>query len=88
MSIAALTRRALHAAAAAVLAGSIAGCGGGVQSQEPLPAFTPASVDADAGTWQMIVLTGPAQFNVPPPAPVTDASYAAELTSIRAAHRS
>ncbi len=75
----------IRAAAAALLVVSIAGCGGGVESQEPLPAFTPASVDANAGTWRMIVLTGPAQFNVPPPAPVTDASYAAELTSIRAA---
>ena len=70
--------------AAVMVAASISGCGGGVQSQEPLPAFTPADLDANAGTWQMIVLTGPTQFNVPPPAPVTDASYQAELASIRA----
>jgi hypothetical protein len=39
--------------------------------------------DANAGTWQMIVLTGPTQFTVPAPAAVTEASYQAELNSIR-----
>jgi hypothetical protein len=35
--------------------------------------------DADAGTWKMIVLTGPEQFPVPAPAPVTDAGYRSEF---------
>ena len=42
-----------------------------------------ANNDPDAGNWKMIVLTGPAQFSVPSPAPVTDAGYLAELASIK-----
>jgi hypothetical protein len=68
-----------------VLALACAGCDGGVQSSEQLPPLAPASTDADAGTWQMIVLTGPTQFNVPAPAPVTDAAYVGELASIKSA---
>jgi hypothetical protein len=43
-----------------------------------------ANNDADAGSWRMIVLTGPTQFTVPPPIPVTDPVYHAELASIKA----
>jgi hypothetical protein len=39
--------------------------------------------DADAGTWQMIVLTGPTQIAVAAPAQVGGSDYQAELTSIR-----
>jgi uncharacterized protein (TIGR03437 family) len=46
----------------------------------PLAATGP---DADAGSWKMIVLSGPTQIAVPAPAPVTDASYQAELASIK-----
>jgi uncharacterized protein (TIGR03437 family) len=49
----------------------------------PLAAAT--NNDADAGSWKMIVLTGPTQISVPAPAPVTDAGYLAELASIKAA---
>lgn len=41
--------------------------------------------DADAGTWQMIVLTGPTQFVVPAPSQVTSMDYQAELTAIKSA---
>ncbi|MEP7308373.1 MAG: phosphatase PAP2 family protein [Acidobacteriota bacterium] len=41
--------------------------------------------DADAGTWQMIVLTGPTQFTVAPPAAVSSLDYQAELASIKSA---
>ena len=44
-----------------------------------------ANNDADAGTWQMIVLTSPAQFAVAPPAPVGSFGYQAELAAIKSA---
>ncbi len=44
-----------------------------------------ATNDADAGSWQMIVLSGPGQIPVAAPAPVSDAGYQAELASVRAA---
>jgi hypothetical protein len=49
------------------------------------PAAAAASNDADAGTWQMIVLTSPTQFSVAPPAQVGSFDYQAELTSIKSA---
>jgi len=51
-------------------------------SIQPCPA---ASNDAGAGSWQMIVLSGPAQVPVPPPAAVTDATYQSELAAIKLA---
>jgi hypothetical protein len=39
--------------------------------------------DSNAGNWSYIVISGPGQFPVAPPAPVTDAGYQAELASIR-----
>jgi hypothetical protein len=51
-----------------------------------LTAATPE--DADAGTWKMIVLSGPTQFTVAAPAAVTDAAYQAELASIKSAQAS
>ena len=39
--------------------------------------------DASAGSWQMITLTGPTQFVVPPPAQTSGPDYQAELTAIR-----
>jgi hypothetical protein len=47
-----------------------------------------SGTDANAGSWQMIVLSSPTQVAVPPPAPVTDAGYQSELTSIKAAQAS
>ncbi len=44
---------------------------------------TATSTDAGAGNWQMIVLTGPTQFGVAPPAQVTGLEYQAELASIK-----
>jgi uncharacterized protein (TIGR03437 family) len=44
-----------------------------------------AANDADAGKWQMIVLTDPAQIPVPAPTPVTDPAYQAELAAVKAA---
>ena len=44
-----------------------------------------AGNDADAGSWQMIVLTGPTQFPVAAPSSVGSLDYQAELASIRSA---
>jgi len=44
-----------------------------------------ASNDPGAGTWQMILLTGPTQVPVAAPAPVTDPGYLSELASIKTA---
>jgi membrane-associated phospholipid phosphatase len=41
--------------------------------------------DADAGSWQMIVLESPTQFPVAPPLHTTSLSYQSELESIRMA---
>jgi hypothetical protein len=42
-----------------------------------------AGNDADAGNWQMIVLTGPTQFQVAPPSQVGSLDYQNELTAIK-----
>ena len=49
------------------------------------PALRAAGNDADAGTWRMIVLTGPSQIAVAPPLSTGSADYQAELTAIKAA---
>jgi membrane-associated phospholipid phosphatase len=61
----------------------LAGCDNHIETEERLPALTPASSDDDAGSWKMIVLSGPAQVNVPAPAATSDSSYQAELQAIR-----
>ncbi len=51
-------------------------------------AATPARAannDADAGTWQMIVLTSPTQIAVPAPSAISSIDYEAELASIKTA---
>jgi len=58
-------------------------CNKQVTPAPPLPVFTPENDDANAGTWKMIVLSGPTQIAVPAPAAVTDPAYVAELTSIK-----
>jgi len=47
-----------------------------------------AADDPNAGGWQMSVLSGPNQIAVPAPAPATDASFKAELASIKSAQGS
>ena len=44
---------------------------------------TATGTDRGAGNWQMIALTGPTQFTVPPPGQVTGVEYQAELAAIR-----
>src|SRR6266516_636416 len=68
---------------AAALAGS--GCDNTITSSETLPPLAMASLDSNAGSWRMIVLSGPTQFTVAAPAAETSAAYAAELAAIKAA---
>ena len=67
------------------LALSCAACDKTITSSEYLPALEAASLDSTAGSWSMIVLTGPTQFTVAAPASDTAASYRAELTAIKTA---
>jgi len=84
-AIAGLDRRARAAAvlscAAALLA---AGCDKSVGPFEVLPPLEPSSLEPTAGSWRMILLTGPSQIAVPAPATVTSAAYVAELDAIKA----
>jgi hypothetical protein len=50
--------------------------------------LTAPGSDPGAGGWQMIVLTGPTQFTVPPPASITSFEYQAELNAIKNAQAS
>jgi hypothetical protein len=68
-----------------VMALMSASCNKQLTPSEMLPPLTPSSADANAGSWQMIVLAGPTQFAVAPPAPVDDAGYQTELASIKSA---
>ena len=72
----------IRLAAIAGIALMISGCTKSITSSEQLSPLTPASTDANAGTWKMIVLTGPTQIAVAAPAPATDPGYQTELTSI------
>ena len=47
------------------------------------PSAQTANTDAGAGNWRMVVLTGPTQITVPPPAQTTGPEYQAELTAIK-----
>ena len=75
-----------HSLAAAVLA-SVA-CNNDIRQLEDLPPATPATGDAGAGNWTMIVVTGPGQFPVAAPAAPSSAAYQSELAAIKAAQAS
>src|SRR5512135_1023436 len=62
-----------------------AGCSKSVPTQQDLPSAAPAGVDANAGSWRMIVLGPPAQLPVPPPSATSSDAYQAELASIKSA---
>lgn len=73
------------ALAACGLVLAAAGCDKSIAPTEVLPPLDPISLDANAGTWRMIELTGPTQFAVAAPAAVGSAAYTAELDAIKAA---
>jgi membrane-associated phospholipid phosphatase len=63
-------------------------CSKDIKPTEVLPVQSFTSVDADAGSWKMIALSGPTQISVSAPAPATDASYKSELAQIKTAQAS
>lgn len=60
-------------------------CSKSVMPREVLPPLAPKAADANAGSWQMIVLTGPTQIAVAAPAATTDPVYQQELAAIKSA---
>src|SRR5205807_7327437 len=62
-----------------------AACDNTITSTEALPPLEMASLDSNAGSWRMIVLSGPTQFTVAAPVAETSAAYAVELAAIRTA---
>jgi hypothetical protein len=52
---------------------------------QPQTVFTATGLDAGAGNWRMIALSGPTHIAVPPPGQVTSPDYLAELTAIKSA---
>ena len=60
-------------------------CDSVVSPVETLPPLEASSLDQGAGSWSMIVLTGPTQFAVATPAATTSPAYANELASIKTA---
>ncbi|MDP9038532.1 MAG: phosphatase PAP2 family protein [Acidobacteriota bacterium] len=62
-----------------------AGCSKTITSTEPLASYVAASTDAKAGTWAMILLSGPTQIPVAAPAAQSDPGYQAELASLESA---
>jgi len=61
------------------------GCDNSIHPTEVLPPLEASSLDANAGNWRMIVLSGPAQFTVAAPSAVSSPTYQAELSAIRTA---
>ncbi len=80
---ASLRQSILAVAGAAALAGL--GCDNTITTSEALPPLQAVSLDSGAGSWRMIVLSGPTQFTVAAPAADTSAAYAAELAAIKSA---
>lgn len=75
----------LIAVVACALAMLGSGCDNTIAPTEVLPPLHPASLDANAGSWRMIVLTGPEQFAVAAPSDVGSTAYVAELNAIKSA---
>jgi len=73
--------------AAALVTATLAsiGCSKDIPTQETLTPSSPSGADANAGTWRMIVLSGPTQIDVPAPAPASSEAYQAELAAIKTA---
>src|SRR5215212_8423194 len=76
----------IAALAALVVAIPVASCDKSiVEPSASLPPVEAASVDASAGSWKMIVLTGPDQVVVPDPVSVSSPAYLAELQAVKTA---
>ena len=77
-----IRRSMLLSLAGAAVLGALS-CDNSITSLEVLPPLDAASTDSGAGSWRMIVLSGPTQFTVPAPAAETSATYATELAAIK-----
>lgn len=66
----------------------VSSCDKSISPFEQLPPLQPSSLDANAGSWRMIELTGPAQFTVAAPAATTSSAYVAEIAAIKTAQAS
>src|SRR5438067_6854694 len=86
-SISETTRRALLGTCLTVCVGLTAtlSCDRTVTLTEVLPPLRPASLDADAGTWRMLVLSGPDQVTVAAPAAASSDAYRAEVEAVKSA---
>lgn len=74
--------------ATAFLVGSVVtSCNKDIDVEEDLGTRAPASADADANTWDMIVMTSPSQIAVPAPAAITSDAYLAELAAVKTAQK-
>jgi hypothetical protein len=82
-TISALLRRVLPCTLIIGFALIVTSCSKSIPSTEKLSPLTPASTDADAGSWKMILLSSPSQISVAAPAPVNDPTYQSELTAIK-----
>jgi hypothetical protein len=76
-----ISSRAAVVSCAAVLLAN--GCDSAVEPTTELPPLEASSLDATAGSWRMIVLTGPTQVTVAAPSASTSAAYVAELGAIK-----
>ncbi|SPE17614.1 Phosphoesterase PA-phosphatase related protein [Candidatus Sulfotelmatomonas gaucii] len=81
-SLAEILKRSVRLVPTIGLALTISSCTKSIPSGEQLGPLTPISTDANAGTWKMIVLSGPTQIPVVAPAAANDPTYLAELQSI------
>ena len=84
--VSALNHRPLGIAACAAML-TVSGCDKAVSPIEPLPPLDPSSIESTAGTWRMILLTGPTQIAVAAPTATTSAAYLAELDAIKSAQK-
>ena len=64
------------------------GCSKEVPTQEKLTAASPSGADANAGSWRMVVLSGPNQIPVAAPAAPGSDAYLAEVAAVKAAQAS
>jgi hypothetical protein len=78
-----IVRRTLLAAA--LFVATAAACSHDVSPTEALPPLDAVSVDADAGSWRMLVLSSSSQIAVAAPTAATSDAYKAELEAVKTA---
>lgn len=81
----AFSPRRVFGVAVLLIAATLTSCTKSIPSTELLSPLTPATTDADAGNWRMILLTGPTQIPVSAPVLASDNGYLGELAAIKAA---